>query len=90
MEFEIDDAVLDKENELPKIVKDILIIVQKLPDGNFITTRKLGQLLNRSTNYINSHSAHPTLNQNRLTFHRKNLYGNESTVKAFKDKMGII
>jgi hypothetical protein len=86
VEFEIDDAVFNEQDQLPKVVKEIITITEKLPDGKLITTRKLGQLLNRAVNYINSHSAHPGLDKYRITFQRKNIYGNEATVRAFKEK----
>jgi hypothetical protein len=90
--FEVDGQELTDAQTLPVMVRDILAVLDALPDGKLITSQRLCQEIGRVPGAFHGKSTHPVFRDYRVDAIyngvKRKLYGNKRTIAAYRERYG--
>lgn len=79
MKFVVNGAKASSENT-PKLVLEAIAVLEKLPDGELLTTRALASRLRRAYSTVNGFGVEPTLEKFHMRVSRGNVVPNNSVI----------
>lgn len=88
MKFVIDNAPVSISS-LPGMARDMLSVLDKLPDGKLISTRKFAESVGCKATSLHQHTGIAVFNDYKVRYNQGNLWGNKKTITAFRKEYGL-